>query len=80
MKNQNENNLKDIEDSFFYDEFKNPSQFWQKYIEYDEEKKEDDTILMGKLYLKSLKNKKWIAYHFELYSDKLIKIDLSLQQ
>ncbi|EGR31985.1 protein kinase domain protein [Ichthyophthirius multifiliis] len=77
MKNQtsNDNSLKSIEDSFFYDEFKNPSSFWQKY-DFEGQQSDQHIILMGKLYLKSQKTKKWTAYHFELYSDKLIKIEI----
>lgn len=66
-----------IEESFFYEDFTNPSgEFWTKLNEADRPD-EDQLIFQGRLWQKSGKHKKWIAYHYELYSDKILRIDLS---
>lgn len=66
-----------IDESFFYEDFTNPSgEFWTKLNEADRPD-EDQLIFQGRLWQKSGKHKKWIAYHFELYSDKILRIDLS---
>ncbi|KAL4472009.1 hypothetical protein ABPG72_018511 [Tetrahymena utriculariae] len=70
---------RETDDSFFYDDFYNPQEFWIKLNDGDKPD-EDQIIFQGRLYQKAGKHKKWTAYHFELYSDKLIRFDLTQQK
>lgn len=67
------------EESIFYDDSllsNPPSEFWMRLNE-SEKPDEDEILFQGRLWQKSNKNKKWVAYHFELYSDKILRVDLT---
>ncbi|KAL4485799.1 hypothetical protein ABPG72_012339 [Tetrahymena utriculariae] len=77
MKNMYNRAYREADDSFFDDSYGvsgiHSNEFWIKCEEYDKFDQSEMTF-QGRLYQKNPKTKKWQAYHFELYSDRLIRI------
>ena len=63
---------KEADDSFFDELYTYNPDLWRK-LEDDEKPDPKDLVFSGRLYIKNPKTKKWMPYHFELYSDKLVR-------
>lgn len=65
------------EDSFFDDIYRSNNDFWTKCSTEEDKPDPANQIFSGRLFHKNAKQKKWISYHYELYPDCLVRINLT---